>query len=297
MSSVINPVTIGDKGLGDGQPCYIIAEIGIAHNGDLDLAKQLISAAAAAGCDAVKFDKRTVEVVYTKEELAKPAKSPFGATNGDLKRGLEFGPENFEEIDSYCQAAKIPWFASCWDEQSVDVIKRFDVPCFAIASECLKDDNLLRHTRATGKPLVLSTGLSTIEEIDHAVEILGRDKLVLMHETSTYPASYPELNLRVIQTLRERYCVPVGYSGHETGIPTSVASVVLGACCIERHITMNRAMWGSDQGAALEPNGMTRLVRDVRQVEQSLGDGVKRGFEREELMNQKNGGGEAAVSA
>ncbi len=287
MSSEINAITIGNKGLGDGQPCYVIAEIGINHNGDLDLAKRLISVAVAAGCDAVKFQKRTIEVVYTKEELAKQRENPFGATNGDLKRGLEFGRDEYEDIDAYCKAVKIPWFTSCWDEQSVDLINRFDIPCFKIASASLTDDNLLRHTRAAGKPIILSTGMSTIEEIDHAVEVLGRDDLVLMHTTSTYPAAYPELNLRAIPTLRDRYCVPVGYSGHETGIPTSVAAVVLGACCVERHISMDRAMWGSDQAASLEPNGITRLVRDIRLVEQSLGDGVKRVFEREYPIIQK----------
>ena len=275
MSSKINTVRIGNKLVGDDQPCFIIAEVGINHNGDLDLAKRLISVAVAAGCDAVKFQKRTVEVVYTREELSKPRENPFGPTNGDLKHGLEFGPDDFREIDTYCKAVKIPWFASCWDEEAVDVINQFDVPCFKVASASLTDDNLLRHTRATGKPLILSTGMSTIEEIDHAVEVLGIDNLVLMHTCSTYPSSYSELNLRVIPTLRERYSVPVGYSGHETGIPSSVAATVLGACCVERHITMDRAMWGSDQAASLEPNGITRLVRDIRLVEQSLGDGVK----------------------
>ncbi len=287
MQLRIEPVAIGDSKLGDGQPCYVIAEIGINHNGDLDLAKRLISVAIAAGCDAVKFQKRTIDVVYTREELAKPRENPFGMTNGDLKRGLEFSAEDYDEIDVYCKAVKIRWFASCWDEHSVDIINRFDVPCFKIASASLTDDDLLRHTRATGKPLILSTGMSTIEQIDHAVEILGRDNLIVMHATSTYPAAYPELNLRAIPTLRERYCVPVGYSGHETGIPTSVAAVVLGACCVERHITMDRAMWGSDHAASLEPNGITRLVRDIRLIEQSLGDGVKRVFEREQPIIQK----------
>lgn len=287
MSLEITPVSIGARKLGEGKPCYVVAEIGINHNGDLDLAKRLISVAVAAGCDAVKFQKRTIDIVFTRNELAKARESPFGQTNGDLKRGLEFGAEEFEEIDAYCKAVKIPWFASCWDEPSVDLINSFDVPCFKIASASLTDDNLLRHTRATGKPLILSTGMSSIEEIDHAVAVLGRDNLVLLHATSTYPAAYPELNLRTITTLRERYLVPVGYSGHETGIPTSVASVVLGACCVERHITMDRAMWGSDQAASLEPNGITRLVRDIRLVEQSLGDGVKRVLEREYPMIQK----------
>lgn len=280
-------VTIGGKSVGQGQPCYVVAEIGINHNGSVDLACRLIGVAAAAGCNAVKFQKRTVEVVYTAEELAKPRESPFGDTNGALKRGLEFGREQYEEIDAYCKSLNICWFASCWDERSVDFIARFNVPCFKIASACLTDDDLLRYTRAAGKPLILSTGMSTLEEIDHAVEVLGSRDLVLLHACSAYPAYYDELNLRMIPALRERYGVPVGYSGHETGIPSSVAAVVLGACCVERHITIDRALWGSDHAASLEPNGITRLVRDIRLVEQALGDGVKRIVEREYPVMQK----------
>jgi len=280
-------VKIGDKGIGAGHPAYVIAEIGINHNGDLDLAKRLISIAHAAGCDAVKFQKRTIEVVYTAEELAKPRESPFGETNGDLKRGLEFGADQYGEIAAYCRALKMPWFVSCWDEASVEFVARFDVPCYKIASASLTDDALLRHTRATGKPIMLSTGMSTLAEIDHAVEVLGSDDLVLLHTVSTYPARYDELNLRGIQTLAARYGVPVGYSGHETGIPSSVAAVALGASCIERHITVDRALWGSDQAASLEPNGISRLVRDIRLVEQAMGDGVKRVLEREIPIIQK----------
>ena len=275
------PIQIGAKKVGDGQPCYVIAEIGINHNGDVDLAKRLISVAVAAGCDAVKFQKRTVEIVYTPEELAKPRENPFGTTNGDLKRALEFGYEDYVEIDQYCRAVKIPWFASCWDEPSVDLINRFDVPCFKIASASLTDDNLLRYTRATGKPILLSTGMSTIEEIDHAVEVLGKKDLILLHACSTYPAFYEELNLQAIRTLQDRYGIPVGYSGHESGLPSSVAAVAMGACIVERHITVDRAMWGSDQAASLEPNGITKLVSYIRVVERSLGDGVKRVLERE----------------
>jgi len=280
-------VKVGSKRIGDDLPCYVVAEIGINHNGDIDLAKRLISVAVAANCDAVKFQKRTVDIVYTREELARPRESPFGETNGDLKRGLEFGPDEYAEIDSFCRASGIAWFASCWDESSVDFIANFDVPCLKIASASLTDDNLLRHTRAAGKPLILSTGMSTIAEIDHAVSILGTDDLVLLHACSTYPADYEELNLRAIPVMRARYGVPVGYSGHETGIPSSVASVVLGASCVERHITMDRAMWGTDQAASLEPNGITRLVRDIRLVERSMGDGVKRVVEREYPMIKK----------
>jgi N-acetylneuraminate synthase len=280
-------VSIGNRLVGDGHPSYIIAEIGINHNGDIDQARRLISVAVAAGCDAVKFQKRTVETVYTAEELAKPRESPFGTTNGDLKRGLEFGHDEYRLIDRYCREVKMPWFASCWDEKSVDFIDQFDVPCFKIASASLTDDRLLRHTRSKRRPIILSTGMSTVEEIDHAVEVLGKEDLLLLHACSVYPAYYPELNLKAIQALRERYGLPVGYSGHETGLPATVAAVALGACCLERHITLDRAMWGSDQAASLEPNGISKIVSYVRIVEQSLGDGVKRVVEREQPIIKK----------
>lgn len=280
-------IRIGSKLVGAGHPCYIIAEIGINHNGDIELAKRLITIAVAAGCDAVKFQKRTVDVVYTAEELAKPRESPFGLTNGDLKRGLEFTYEEYQEIDRYCAQVKIPWFASCWDEASVDFIDQFNPPCFKIASASLTDDNLLRHTRATGKPLLLSTGMSTLEQVDHAVEILGKQDLILLHACSTYPAYYEELNLKVIQTLKDRYEVPVGYSGHETGLPSSLISVAMGACIVERHITQDRSMWGSDQAASLEPNGIGRLASYIRLAERSMGDGVKRVLERERPIIHK----------
>jgi N-acetylneuraminate synthase len=277
----MSTVKIGNKLVGEGQPCYIIAEIGINHNGNIDLAKRLISVAVAAGCDAVKFQKRTVDVVYTAAELANPRENPFGTTNGDLKYGLEFEEDDYAEIDAFCKSVKIPWFVSPWDEGSVDFIEKFDTPVYKVASASLTDDHLLKHIRKTGKPVIASTGMSTYAEIDHAVGVLGKENLVLMHTTSTYPANYDELNLRAIPTMAQRYGVPIGYSGHETGIPTSVAARVLGACTVERHITMDRAMWGSDQSASLEPNGISRLVRDIRLVEQSMGDGVKRVYERE----------------
>ena len=283
----MSEVKIGKTVVGDGHPCYVVAEIGINHNGDIGLAKKLISVAVAAGCNAVKFQKRTVSVVYTPEELAKPRESPFGETNGDLKRGLEFGENEYREINRYCKDIDITWFASCWDEASVDMIDRLGPPVYKIASASLTDDNLLKHHRATGKPIILSTGMSTIEQVDHAVEVLGKRDLVLMHTTSTYPSAYNELNLKVIQTLKQRYGVPVGYSGHETGIPSSVAAVTLGACMVERHITLDRAMWGSDHAASLEPNGINRLMRDIRLCESSMGDGVKRVFESEKPIIQK----------
>jgi N-acetylneuraminate synthase len=280
-------IQIGNKIVGEHHPCYVIAEIGINHNGDIDLAKRLISIAVSSGCDAVKFQKRAVDIVYSAEELARPRESPFGTTNGDLKYGLEFSYEDYVEINHYCSEVKIPWFASAWDETSVDLINRFDVPCFKIASASLTDHNLLRHTRATGKPILLSTGMSTLEEIDRAVEVLGTENLILLHACSTYPAIYEELNLQAICTMKDRYGVPVGYSGHESGLPSSVAAVALGACIVERHITTDRALWGSDQAASLEPNGITKLVSYIRIVERSMGDGVKRVMEREQPIMKK----------
>jgi N-acetylneuraminate synthase len=261
----------------------VIAEIGINHNGDLELARKLIELAEAAGCQAVKFQKRTVDVVYTADELAKPRESPFGDTNGKLKYGLEFGKKEYAEIDRLCKEHEIQWLASCWDEGSVDFIDQFEVPAYKIASASLTDDGLIKHTRAVAKkrPILLSTGMSTTEQVDHAVEVLGKENLILLHTTSTYPATHEELNLKTILTLKQRYGVPVGYSGHETGIVTTAAAVALGACVVERHITMDRAMWGSDQAASLGPSGLMKVVQYIRYVEQGLGDGVKRVIERE----------------
>jgi N-acetylneuraminate synthase len=280
-------VTIAGRAIGGQNPCYVVAEIGINHNGDLGLAKRLIDVAVSSGCSAVKFQKRTVEVVYTAAELERPRESPFGETNGDLKRKLEFGKDQYQEIDAYCRDKGIVWFASPWDEASVDFLEQFDVPCHKVASASLTDDKLLRHMRATGKPIILSTGMSTLQQIDHAVEVLGREDLVILHATSTYPAGYDELNLKVIPVLAQRFKVPVGYSGHETGISSSVAAVVLGASMVERHLTLDRAMWGSDQAASLEPNGMQRLLRDIRLVETALGDGQKRLLDREKPIMEK----------
>jgi len=277
----MKPVQIRDRIIGPDHPTFITAEIGINHNGDLKLAKKLISAAAASGCDAVKFQKRTIEVVYTPEELAKPRESPFGTTNEDLKRGLEFGKDEYAEIDHFCRSLDMMWFASCWDEGSVDFIEQYASPCYKIASACLTNDNLLRYHKSLGRPIILSTGMSTMEQIDHAVEILGHENLILMHCMSTYPAKIEELNLKVIPRLIERYDMPVGYSGHEVGLYTTLAAVVLGACAAERHITLDRAIWGSDQAASVEPHGIARLVKDIRAVETAMGDGVKRVYESE----------------
>jgi len=281
------PIRIGERLVGPGQPVYVVAEIGINHNGSLELAKQLIEAAIGAGCDAVKFQKRSIAVVYSAEELARPRESPFGTTNGQLKHGLEFGPEQYAEIDRYCQERGITWFASCWDEASVDVMEAFAPPCYKIASASLTDDNLLRHHRRYGRPLIVSTGMSTLEQVDHAVEVLGRTDLILLHTTSTYPSQPQELNLKTIPALVERYHLPIGYSGHEVGLYTTLAAAVLGACVLERHITLDRAMWGSDQAASVEPQGFARLVKDIRGVEAALGDGIKRVFPSEVPIMQK----------
>jgi N-acetylneuraminate synthase len=283
----VNAVRIGNRDVGPGQPVLVVAEIGINHNGDVGLAKKLIGAAHAAGVDAVKFQKRTVEVVYGEEELSRPRESPFGDTNGDLKRGLEFGDAGYEEIDAFCRSLPTLWLASCWDEPSVDFVDRFEPPCYKIASASLTDDALLEHTRSKGRPIVLSTGMSSLEQIDHAVEVLGRDDLVLLHTTSTYPSQVEELNLRVIPELAERYDIPIGYSGHEVGLSTTVDAVVLGACLVERHITLDRAMWGSDQAASVEPQGITRLVKDIRAWELAQGDGRKRVYESELPVMEK----------
>ena len=279
----MSTIKIGGIPVGNEHPCFIIAEIGINHNGDIELARKLIELAEAGGCQAVKFQKRTVEVVYTAEELAKPRESPFGDTNGKLKYGLEFGKKEYAEIDRCCKEHEILWLASCWDEGSVDFIEQFDVPAYKIASASLTDDGLLKHTKARAKnrPLLLSTGMSTLAQIDHAVEVLGKDNLVLLHTVSTYPATMDELNIKTVATLRQRYVLPVGYSGHESGIVSTAAAVALGACVVERHITMDRAMWGSDQAASLGPSGLMKVVQYIRDVERSMGDGVKRVIDRE----------------
>ncbi len=281
-------VEIGGRAIGDNNPAYSIAEIGINHNGSLDIAKQLIDVAVECGCDAVKFQKRTIDVVYTSEELAKPRDNPFGQTNGDLKRGLEFGHEEYTEIDSYCKEKGIVWFASCWDESALEFIEQYNPPCYKIASASLTDDNLLREHKKYGKPLILSTGMADMLLIEHAIEVLGTDNVIITHCTSTYPSTPGELNLKGILTLKGRYPdVPIGYSGHEIGLSTTLAAAVLGACLIERHITLDRSMWGSDQAASVEPQGFKRLMRDIRTVEAAMGDGVIKIYDSEKPIIKK----------
>ncbi len=287
VTAGMNTVPVGARLVGPQQPTFVVAEIGINHNGDLDLAKRLVDAAAAAGCDAVKFQKRTVEAVYSQAELARPRESPFGTTNGDLKRGLELGAADYAEIDRHCRRRGIMWFASCWDRHAVDIIEAFDPPCHKIASACLTDDDLLRYVHSTGRPILLSTGMSSREQIDRAVGVLGSEALVLLHCTSAYPADLEDLNLNAIPQMTERYRIPVGYSGHEVGLATTVAAVALGAPLVERHLTLDRAMWGSDQAASVEPQGFARLVKDIRAVERARGDGVKRVYDSERQAHDK----------
>jgi N-acetylneuraminate synthase len=278
----MKPVLIGDKKVGPGHPCYVIGEIGINHNGDVAVAKRLIQVAAAAGCDAVKFQKRTPIICVPEAQRDVMRETPWGYISYmDYRERVEFGVDEYREIDEHCRMHGIQWFASCWDEPSVDFIEQFDVPCYKVASASLTDEPLLKRTRAPGKPVLLSTGMSSLEQIDRAIEILGKKDLILLHAVSTYPAHYEELNLRVIAALGQRYDVPIGYSGHETGLASTVAAVALGACVVERHITVDRSMWGSDQAASLEPSGLTRLVRDIRLVEESLGSPDKKVLERE----------------
>ena len=280
-------VQIAKKQIGDGEKCFIIAEIGINHNGCIENAKKLIDIASTCGCDAVKFQKRTVEVVYSKEELERPRPTPFGETNGDLKRALEFGFDEYKEIDNYCKNKGMIWFASCWDEGSVDFIEQFTPPCYKVSSACITDDNLLKHTKATKKPILLSTGMSTIQEIDHALNILGKDNIVLYHCTSTYPTDLEEINLKVITEFKKKYDFPIGYSGHERGLTPSVLAASLGAVSIERHITLDRTMWGTDHAASLEPQGLFRLIRDIRQIPIIMGDGQKVVYDSEKPIIKK----------
>lgn len=268
---------VGNRLVGPGQPVYVIGEIGINHNGDLNKAFALIDHAKAAGMDAVKFQKRTPEISTPRDQWAIERDTPWGRmTYIDYRHRVEFGEDDYRRIDQHCREKGIDWFGSPWDLPSVEFLEAFQPPAFKIASASLTDDELLRAVRATGRTIILSTGMSTLDQIRHAVEVAGSANIVLCHATSTYPAANEELNLRMIQTLMKAFPnVPVGYSGHEVGLQTTVAAVALGATAIERHITLDRAMWGSDQAASVEPPGMQRLVRDIRVVETALGDGVK----------------------
>jgi len=279
---------IAGRIVGDGQPTYIVAEVGINHNGDLDLAKRLIDAAVAAGVDAVKFQKRTPGLSVPADQRDQMRQTPWGYISYlDYRRRVEFDEAAYQMIDRYCKERAVTWFASVWDKPSVDLLEAFDPVCYKIPSASLTDSDLLRHIRSKGRPVILSTGMSTMEQITAAVEVLGSDDLLITHATSTYPCEPTELNLKMIQTLRAAFPCPIGYSGHEVGLIPTVVSVALGASLVERHITLDRAMWGTDQAASVEPWGFDRLVKYIRVTEGALGDGIKRVYESEQVSLRK----------
>jgi N-acetylneuraminate synthase len=275
--------------VGDGHPTYVIAELGINHNGDMNIAKKLIDAAVHAGADAVKFQKRTPDIATPPEQQKTMRETPWGyITYLEYRYKVEFGEEHYCEIDRYCKEKKIDWMVSVWDEASVDFMEKFVTPAYKIPSASLTDHNLLKYVRKTNRPVIISSGMSTMEQIKRAVEVVGENNLVVMHSTSSYPCRPEELNLKMIETLRKGFpSIPVGYSGHEVGLVPSVIAVALGACLVERHITLDRAMWGSDQAASVEPIGFERLVKYIRLAEASLGDGVKRVYESEKTAMRK----------
>lgn len=271
------------RSIGNGQPVYIIAEIGINHNGSLELVKKMIDAAVEAKCDAVKFQKRTPEICTPKDQWYVERETPWGRmTYIDYRRKVEFGTIEYSEIDTYCKEREIDWFASCWDQESVDFMEQFNPVMYKIASASLTDINLLKKIKTTNRPLMISTGMSNMSEIRTVIDEIGTDNLMIAHTTSSYPCDPKELNLRMIHTLQDLYpnC-PIGYSGHEVGLATTVAAVAMGATFIERHFTLDRSMWGSDQAASVEPQGMAKLVRDIRDTEIAFGDGIKRVYESE----------------
>ena len=281
-------VKIGDRMIGDGHPTYIIAEIGINHNGDLGMAKDMILTAKETGVDAIKLQKRTPELCVPKDQRDIMRETPWGyVTYMEYRERMEFGREEYQEIDNLCKELKLDWFVSVWDEPSVDFIEEFDPICYKLPSASLTDHSLLRKVRATGRPMIISTGMSTIDQIEDAVKVIGTDDLLIMHATSTYPCDPAELNLKMIPRLKEKYPCPIGYSGHEVGLITSVVAVSMGACAVERHFTLDRSMWGSDQAASVEPGGFRLLTKYVRVTEMALGDGVKRVYDSEKSSMKK----------
>jgi N-acetylneuraminate synthase len=273
-------VTIGGVPVGPGHPVYVIAEIGLNHNGDVEIAKQLIDVAAAAGAQAVKFQKRTPAISTPEHMKSQLRETPWGTmTYLEYRYRVEFSREQYIEIGDYATLLGLSWFASPWDEGAVDFLEDLGVVAHKVASASVTDIPLLQALARTGKPIILSTGMSTMDQIDRAVEVLGTENLVLLHATSTYPLPPEEANIRMISTLQERFAgVPIGYSGHERGLQISIAAVALGAVAVERHITLDRTMWGSDHAASLEPQGFEHLVRDIRVVGEAMGDGIKRVF-------------------
>jgi len=275
-------VKIGNRLVGGSNPTYIIAEIGINHNGDISNVKKLIDMAVDTGCDAVKFQKRAPELCVPENQKNVMRETPWGIISYiEYRQKLEFGLNEYKEIDSYCRTNNIQWFASAWDIESLSFLEEFDLLCYKIPSALITNHDLLQAYRDTGRICILSTGMSTIEQITEAVKIFNKENLLIAHCTSTYPSPLEQLNLKMIDTLKERFGTIVGYSGHEVGLSTSYAAVTLGAKFIERHITLDRAMWGSDQAASVEHGGLKRLVENIRDIEKALGDGIKKVYPEE----------------
>ena len=268
---------------------FIIAEIGINHNGDMSICKELIDVAVDSGCDAVKFQKRDINKVYTKEFLDSPRESPWGTTQRDQKRGLEFGKEGYQEIDTYCKSKSIEWFASAWDTNSQEFLRHFDCKFNKVASAMVVDEDLLKSIASEKKHTFISTGMTTFDNIQKAIDIFksASCSFELMHTVSTYPMKVEDANLKVINTLREEFQCDVGYSGHETGLAVSYGAAAMGITSLERHITMDKAMYGSDQSASLEPGNVRSLVRGVRAIESAMGDGQKRILDAEVPIAKK----------
>jgi N-acetylneuraminate synthase len=274
--------------VGDGHPAYIVGEIGINHNGDLEIAKQLIDLAKWAGADAVKFQKRTPKLAVPDDQKDKMRETPWGYISYlEYRHKVEFGKKEYGEIDAYCRQKGMTWFVSVWDEPSVDFMEDFYPACYKIPSASLTDHKLLKYVADTGRPVILSTGMSTMNQIQEAVRKLVMSRLMITHTTSTYPCEPEELNLKMISTLREKFPCPIGYSGHEVGLVISAVAVAMGACLVERHITLDRAMWGSDQAASVEPGGLQRLVKYIRVTEKAVGDGAKRVYASEQPSLEK----------
>jgi N-acetylneuraminate synthase len=273
----------------EGDRMFIIAEIGINHNGDISIAKELIDVAFDAGCDAVKFQKRTIDKVYTQEVLNSPRESPWGKTQREQKEGLEFGQEEYLEIDKYCRFKGIEWYASAWDLESQKFLRQFNLNFNKIASAMVVDEDLIKVVASEKKHTFVSTGMTDLDEIDKAVQIFQDAKcpFELMHTVSTYPMLDEDANLNCISMLRERYKCNVGYSGHEVGLAVSYGAAALGITSLERHITLDRAMYGSDQSASVEPGGLRSLVGAVRKIEKAMGDGKKRFLEKEISIAKK----------
>jgi len=283
-----NKIKIGNKFVGEDCPVFITAEIGINHNGDLNICKKLIDMAVDAGCSAVKFQKRAPDLCVPEEQKNVLRDTPWGRiTYLEYKKKIEFGEKEYREIDKYCKKKKIIWFSSPWDIPSVNFLEKFNVPCYKIPSACLTDTKLLKRIEKTKKPIILSTGMSTLKEIDEAIKILGKKNLILLHCNSSYPAKIEELNLNVIPFLKKRFDCIVGYSGHESGVYPTLYSIVLGSCFVERHITLDRSMWGTDQSASLEKRGFEIICNESPLIKLSLGDGIKKVYDSEKKVLNK----------